>query len=74
LSPFHRRLDAGTYWREHVKFAPWFGAYRLSLNCTYLQLTRLGVTPAARFRLCYLAARAVEDCYGCSVMDVIGAG
>jgi hypothetical protein len=63
LSPFHRDVEAaGPSWRE-LAGSPWFTAYRIALNFTYLQLTRLGVTPTERFMLCHLAANAVDDAY-----------
>ncbi|WP_017607927.1 thiopeptide maturation pyridine synthase [Nocardiopsis xinjiangensis] len=42
----------------------WFDGFRLLLNYTYLQLTRLGTAPAERFLLCHLAANTAEDLFG----------
>lgn len=47
-----------------------FATYRLLLNYTYLQLTRLGITPFERLLLCHLAANAVEERYGCSALQL----
>jgi hypothetical protein len=43
------------------------------LNYTYLHMTRLGITPTERFLLCHLAANAVEECYGVSAFELVGA-
>ncbi|MGY4970551.1 thiopeptide maturation pyridine synthase [Streptomyces nigrescens] len=48
----------------------WFDQYRLILNYTYLQLTRLGLSPVERFLLCHLAANTVEDLYGVAATEV----
>jgi hypothetical protein len=71
VSPFHRALADNDWFEQRVRPSPGFAAYRLVLNYTYLQLTRLGVTPVERFLLCHLAANAVEDAYGCSALDVV---
>src|SRR5262249_47421472 len=54
-SPFHQALDSTRYWpqlRESVLFL----RFRFAMNCLYLTLTRLGVTPVERFRLCHWLA------------------
>jgi len=71
-SPFHRALKATPYWAE-IEYADWFLRYRLVLNYLYLHFTRLGLTPTEKFLLCHLTANAVEDCYGVSAMDPVGA-
>lgn len=62
VSVFHRRLETDATWLA-VKDTPAFAAYRLVLNCTYLHLTRLGLSPDRRFLVCYLAANAADDVY-----------
>lgn len=69
-SSFHRELLAAPAWAR-MREAEWFASYRLMLNYTYLQLTRLGISPAERFLLCHLAANAVEDAFGVSALDVV---
>lgn len=69
-SPFHRALVAGPRW-SGLGSSTTFALYRLLVNYTYLQLTRLGVAPAERFLLCHLAANAVEDQYGVSALDLV---
>ncbi len=60
LSPFHRSL-AGRGDFAALAASRGFALYRLMINYTYLQLTRLGVTPGQRFLLCHLAANTVEE-------------
>lgn len=48
----------------------WFDQYRMILNYTYLQLTRLGLSPVERFLLCHLAANTVEDLFGVAATEV----
>jgi hypothetical protein len=50
---------------------PDFLRYRVVLNCTYLQLTRLGISPRVRHLLCHLAANAIEEHYSVSAIDFI---
>jgi len=50
---------------------PEFKRYRLLLNYTYLHLARLGVTGYERFRLCHLAANAVEEALGVDAMEAV---
>lgn len=71
MSDFHRALLASESWPKTLS-ADWFTAYRLMLNYTYLHLTRLGMTPMERYLVCHLLARAVEECYGVSAMELIG--
>ena len=64
-SPFHsRRRPPG-----EVVDRVWFDGYRLVLNYTYLQLTRLGLGASERFLLCHLAANAAEDLFGVAATD-----
>src|SRR5699024_6254706 len=49
---------------HRIRTAAWFRCYRLLLNATYAQLTRLGVSPLERYLLCYTAARTVEEVVG----------
>jgi len=49
---------------DRIRTAAWFRCYRLLLNATYAQLTRLGVSPLERYLLCYTAARTVEEVVG----------
>jgi hypothetical protein len=60
VSPFHRSLVDGRAWAE-LAGSRAFALYRLAINYTYLQLTRLGVAPEHRFLLCHLAANTVEE-------------
>lgn len=60
VSGFHRALEDDAGWLE-LRDSPGFATYRLVLNCTYLHLTRLGLTPDRRFLVCYLAACAADD-------------
>jgi hypothetical protein len=45
--------------------------YRFLLNCTCLQINRLGLGPYHRLRTCHAAANAVEEIYGLSAIDGI---
>lgn len=54
-SPFHAAEQTGT-----TLNIIWFSQYRLLLNYSYLQLTRLGIKPGERFLLCHLAADCAE--------------
>jgi hypothetical protein len=70
-SAFHEAMENNTSFHRHVLGSPWFAAYRLVFNYTYLQLTRLGITPSDRFLLCHLVANAVEEAYACSALERI---
>lgn len=48
-----------------------FSRYRLLINYTYLHISRLGLTPPQRFRLCHLAANAIEDLYDLNAIETI---
>lgn len=56
--------------RALVETAEWFLAYRWALNCTYLQLTRIGLAPVNRYLLCTWVADAVEEEFGIAAFDV----
>lgn len=71
LSPFHHRLENNERWLNEIRHSTGFGQYRAMLNFTYLQMTRLGITPVERVMLCHLAANAVEDTYGVSALDLV---
>lgn len=73
LSAFHRLMYSSQTYHDRLLADPAFLRYRLQINYTYLQNTRLGITPPARFRLCHLAANAVEEVYGLSAFDLIRA-
>jgi Lantibiotic biosynthesis dehydratase C-term len=49
----------------------WFTRYRMTLNYTYLQLTRAGLTPVERFLLCHLAANTAERIYQVPAASVV---
>jgi hypothetical protein len=66
-SPFHNRPRPSGVEVDKI----WFDGYRLTLNYTYLHLTRLGLAPVERFLLCHLAANAAEDLFQVSATDVL---
>lgn len=70
VSPFHRALETNAHW-EQMQHSDAFGRYRLMLNLTYLQLTRLGLNPIQRFMLCHFVANAAERSYGISAMKLV---
>ncbi|WP_406152661.1 hypothetical protein OG217_01425 [Streptomyces sp. NBC_01023] len=59
-SAFHRALAGSASWEE-VRTSDWFVIYRFAVNLLYLQLSRLGVGPVSRYRLCHLVATALEE-------------
>ncbi|MFC4534189.1 thiopeptide maturation pyridine synthase [Sphaerisporangium dianthi] len=63
-------FDSPAY-HEAVFADPGFLRYRVLLNYTYLHLTRMGLTPLDRLRMCHLLADAVEDVYGVSAIDAL---
>ncbi|GGM72340.1 hypothetical protein GCM10010106_18350 [Thermopolyspora flexuosa] len=67
----HRLIFNSPAYRRDVFEHPDFLRYRVLLNYTYLHLTRLGLTPLERFRLCHVIANAVEEVYGVSAIDLI---
>jgi hypothetical protein len=71
ISPFHGTLAGSEVYWTKVHDAPWFSRYRFMLNYLYLQLTRLGITPAERFLLCYLVARTAEEVFGVTAEDLV---
>jgi hypothetical protein len=68
---FHQMMFGNRSYRERVFDNPHFHRYRFGLNCTYLQINRLGLAPIHRMRICHLAANAIEDTYGVSAVDMI---
>ncbi|GLV52143.1 hypothetical protein TBS_27100 [Thermobispora bispora] len=70
VSAFHRELESRPEWAR-LRDSPAFGAYRLVINCTYLHLTRLGLTPHQRFLVCHLAADAAADVYGIAAHEEV---
>ncbi|MEU7837737.1 thiopeptide maturation pyridine synthase [Nonomuraea sp. NPDC049129] len=73
LSDFHRLMFSSQTYHDRVFADPDFLRYRVLINYTYLQNTRLGITPPARFRICHLAANAVEEVYDLSALGLIRA-
>ncbi|MEU4766647.1 thiopeptide maturation pyridine synthase [Actinosynnema sp. NPDC023794] len=69
--PTHVPMPGNRAYREAVFRSPDFLRHRFLLNCTYLQISRLGLTPFQRFRTCHAAANAVEEVYGISAVDTI---
>ncbi|ANP48385.1 hypothetical protein J2Z21_005946 [Streptomyces griseochromogenes] len=59
-SAFHRALAGSASWDE-VRTSDWFEIYRFAINLLYLQMSRLGVGPAGRYRLCHLVATALDE-------------
>jgi len=71
VAPMHELMFGNRAYREAVFRNPNFLRSRVLLNCTYLQINRLGLTPFQRFRTCHAAANAVEEIYGISAVDSI---
>jgi hypothetical protein len=72
-APMHAMMFGNRAYRQAVFENPDFLRYRFLLNCTYLQINRLGLGPGERFRTCHVAANAVEEIYGISAIDLIRA-
>ncbi|MCC8246317.1 thiopeptide maturation pyridine synthase [Saccharothrix luteola] len=70
-APTEPPLAGNRTYREAVFRSPDFLRHRFLLNCTYLQISRLGLTPFQRFRTCHAAANAVEEIYGIAAVDTI---
>ncbi|PSL46002.1 lantibiotic biosynthesis dehydratase-like protein [Saccharothrix carnea] len=70
-APVHALVFGNRAYREAVFRDPAFLRHRFLLNCTYLQIGRLGLTPFQRFRTCHAAANAVEEVHGLAAVDVI---
>lgn len=70
-SELHRLMFGNRAYHEAVFGNPAFSRYRLLINYTYLQINRLGLTPPQRFRLCHLAANAVEDVYHTNAIEAV---
>ncbi|MGW2154534.1 thiopeptide maturation pyridine synthase [Nonomuraea sp. NPDC001699] len=67
----HRLMFGNRAFHRSVFEPPRFSCYRLLINYTYLQITRLGLTPPERMRLCHLAANAIEEVYNVNALDAI---
>jgi hypothetical protein len=67
----HRMMFTNHAYHNAVFNNPGFSRYRLLLNYTYLHITRLGLTPPQRLRLCHLAANTVEDLYRINALESI---
>ncbi|NUT46117.1 MAG: hypothetical protein HOV94_02185 [Saccharothrix sp.] len=72
-APMHEMMFGNRAYRETVFRSPRFLRYRFLLNCTYLNVARLGLTPVERFRMCHMAANAVEEIHGISAVERIRA-
>ncbi len=70
-SPMHRMMGESAAFRSLIFEDPAFQRYRLVLNYTYLHMARLGVMGYARYRLCHLAANAVEDALGVDAAETV---
>jgi hypothetical protein len=66
-SPLHQAIDRSPAFQRLLR-DPGFQRYRLILNYTYLHLARLGVMALARYRLCHLAANAIDEALGINLM------
>ena len=70
-SELHRMMFTSRAYHEAVFQDPKFSRYRLLINYTYLHFSRLGLTPPQRYRLCHLAANAVEEVYNRNAIEEI---
>lgn len=70
-SPMHQLMAHSPTFRRYFYEDVQFQCYRVALNYTYLHLARLGVMGYERFRLCHLAANAVEDSLGVNALDMV---
>ncbi len=70
-SPIHRLMLGSDTFRRLVFDDPQFTRYRLVLNYTYLHLARLGIMGYGRYRLCHLAANAVEKALGVDAIRIV---
>jgi hypothetical protein len=69
----HRLMLGSDTFRRLVFDNPEFTRYRLVLNYTHLHLARLGIMGYGRYRLCHLAANAVEEALGVEAMRIVEA-
>ena len=67
----HNMMFGNRAYHKAVFENPEFSRYRLLINYTYLHISRLGLTPPQRFRLCHLAANAVEEVYHRNAIEEI---
>ncbi|NUT94342.1 MAG: hypothetical protein HOY78_20200 [Saccharothrix sp.] len=72
-APMHALMFGNKAFRRNVFADPGFLRYRFLLNCTYLQINRLGLNPYERMRTCHAAANAVEEIHGVSAIDIVRA-
>ncbi|WP_309114232.1 thiopeptide maturation pyridine synthase [Saccharothrix sp.] len=72
-APMHAMMFGNRAFRQAVFANPGFLRYRFLLNCTYLQINRLGLTPYERMRTCHCAANAVEEIHGISAIELVRA-
>jgi hypothetical protein len=70
-SSLHRTMFENDAYRALLLQDPAFKSYRLVLNYTYLHLARLGISGYARFRLCHLAADAVEQALDVDAFELV---
>ncbi|MFI9813829.1 thiopeptide maturation pyridine synthase [Saccharothrix variisporea] len=70
-APMHALMFGNRAFRRGVFADPGFLRYRFLLNCTYLQINRLGLTPYERMRTCHATANAVEEIHGISAIDMV---
>ena len=71
LSEYQRLAFTNDAYMRRALENPHFLRYRVVLNYTYLQLTRLGVSPRQRFLLCHMAANAIEEIHSVSALDFV---
>ncbi|MGH3874985.1 MAG: thiopeptide maturation pyridine synthase [Pseudonocardiaceae bacterium] len=72
-SAFHRALAGNAAHLEMMRTSARFHTWRVIVNCSYLQLTRLGVRPFERSLLGYLLSETVEERFGVSAIELVTA-
>jgi hypothetical protein len=72
-SSLHATIAASPSYRRFMFESAWFLRYRISLNLTYLHLSRLGLLPVERYMLCQLVADAAEEVYSVSALELVRA-
>ncbi|MFD0201089.1 MULTISPECIES: thiopeptide maturation pyridine synthase [Saccharothrix] len=70
-TPMHAKMFGNRAFRERIFNDPGFRRYRFTLNCTYVNISRLGLSPYERMRTCHAAANAVEEVHGVSALDIV---
>ncbi|MFJ5220798.1 thiopeptide maturation pyridine synthase [Streptomyces sp. NPDC088354] len=63
-----RRAFQNESYLKNIMGSTDFHRYRMVLALSYLQLTRMGIPPRARYLLCHLAANAIEEHHGFSAI------